>query len=188
MKKVNACALRRETKDTRSFCILKAMLCLALAGASTSVVAQLEHCVSSGGGVTTEQCNCTDKFGRAATRECRQLVSELTGTPTGRNGGVCGVVCNQCECAGPPSGGVGFPQTPQSARNPNQIKFCVGEFEGNCPSDSKWLPCEVDSHEGAPAAGDRLCRERGKTRAATSRFSVHDGNKCGYTVWTADCS
>lgn len=188
MNNMNKClSLLRVTKDYVAYCIFRSMLCFALLGTSTSVVAQqtiVERCVS-GGGVTTEQCNCTDEFGRAATRECRQLVSDQTGSPTGRNG-VCGVVCDQCQCASssPP---VNWPQVPRSKSNANEIKICVTEFEGDCPPDTTWRPCEIDSHEGAPAVGDRLCRARGMAGASTYKFAEQNLHKCGLTVWRAVC-
>lgn len=192
MKETARCvAILGAIKDCRAPCLFHFVLCLALFGTSTAVDAQqsiVERCVA-GGVVKTEQCNCTDYFGRSATRECRQLVSDQTGSPTGRNG-VCGVVCSQCECYGGSSSGGGgiYPQTNRPPADPNVIKFCVGEFEGDCPSDTKWQPCPQDSHEGAPAIGDRLCRAKGKSGASTSQFSVRDGHKCGYTVFTAVCN
>lgn len=180
-------SLLRATRDHGAYCIFRSMLCFALLGASTSVVAQqdiVERCVS-GGGVTTEQCNCTDQFGRAATRQCRQLVSDQTGSPTGRNG-VCGLVCDQCQCASssPP---VNWPQVQGRQSNANEIKICVTEFEGDCPPGTTWRPCEQDSHEGAPAVGDRLCRARGMAGASTFEDSKQNLHKCGLTVYRAVC-
>jgi len=165
---------------------------IALIIALPSATAQqniVERCIRSGS-ATTEQCGCTDRYGNPATRQCYQMVSDQTGSSVGRNG-TCSPQCEGCQCYGKSSNGsvsnfgVQVPPKPPA----NQIKFCVGQYEGDCPSNTNWQPCPQDSHETNPVIGERLCRQRGRTlNFVGGHESNVGGHKCGYTVYTAHCN
>lgn len=67
---------------------------------------------------------------------------------------------------------------------------CKGEFKSSCPGKPT-IHMSCEKSETPVIERECTVTENGKERIRAytkSEISSQDGNKCGYTVWKADCS